>query len=617
MKSKLCLKLFITAILVLTLHSCNREGSVDKFVINCNDTISLGNARDDSVRHQKIAEVMRRPNPFVNFVGKPYGSYHYALRDTLRVRYDLNDGRLVERTVEQMRSLPDALHDHQWQMEADYMAANYIHDYQGGSEERLILQLHRLLDESRRHGNKVWEVRIIRRLFDLSLGNDIVGGISYARQLEKAMDMVTTQAYPDLVDCKFRLGMMYLAFKDYYRAEKYFKRVVSYPVNNEIQPIFIHSRNNLGIICRDFYRDYDASDRWFSSIYAFRRRYGIKELPEQWNAIVLGNLGKNQLLRGNYVKAEPMMLASFNAMYKAADYHYAYYMATYLVDAYCRKGDLANARRFLVIADSCERKSQSLVKIKTRDYYMAASKYCAATHNAVLAADYVDSAFMADVDYERHYDRSRFLQTEQKQGQMELQMKNQEAKANYRRFVNIGLTSCVVLVLFAVSLLLYIRERRAYKLLVKKTKEWANRRQPYDQPQQDGGPCVEEGTNVQSILDYMESSKCYLSSDLSLDGLARDLGINRTYLSNTVNELDENFKSFVNKYRIKHAIQIFDENPEANIEDVALQVGFNNRKTFYNSFIAITGLSPAQFRKNKINIPWTGPVKGASSAANR
>jgi hypothetical protein len=30
----------------------------------------------------------RGANPFLRFVGKPYGTYHYALRDTLRKRYD-------------------------------------------------------------------------------------------------------------------------------------------------------------------------------------------------------------------------------------------------------------------------------------------------------------------------------------------------------------------------------------------------------------------------------------------------------------------------------------------------------------------------------------------------
>lgn len=555
----------------------------------------------DRVRKEEIKAVWARKNPFLGFVGKPYGAYHYALRDTLRIRYDLKDPALVAHTVEQMRELPDVLHDKQWEIEADYMTANFVHDYQGGDSAKFRADLLRMLDMSRRAKNKIWEVRIIRRLFDFSMDYDLVNGISYARQLEKALEGVTDKEYPDVVDCKFRLGMMYLTFKDFHRAEKYFKLVVGYPVNNEIQPVFIHSRNNLGLIYRDYYRNYDVSDSWFRSIYDFRDRYGIKEVPEQWNAIVLGNLGKNQLLRGRYAVAEPMMRRSFEVMYREKDYRYSFSMATYLVDAYCQLKRFDEARQFLELADSCECREGGPLLARKQDYYVAACKYFAATGRPELSAAYVDSAAFADVDYNRHYDRSRFLQIEQRQGQLEWQLEADRAEENGHWLALVTGTSVVVLMLCLVSLTLYVRERKANKMLLLKNKEWAKRSRTYEAMEAESRLSVEDKSTVQTVLNYMESSQCYLNSDLTLDILARDLGINRTYLSRAVNEIDENFKSFVNKYRVQHAIKMLMEDPEANMEDVALKVGFNSRKSFYNSFTAITGLPPVQFRKRNYN----------------
>jgi methylphosphotriester-DNA--protein-cysteine methyltransferase len=34
------------------------------------------------------------------------------------------------------------------------------------------------------------------------------------------------------------------------------------------------------------------------------------------------------------------------------------------------------------------------------------------------------------------------------------------------------------------------------------------------------------------------------------------------------------------------------------MEGLAYDVGFNNRRSFYNAFMKITGLSPAQFKSN-------------------
>ena len=48
-------------------------------------------------------------NPFARFVGKPYGSYHYALRDTFRHHYYINNYAHMEEGIALLRQLRDRI----------------------------------------------------------------------------------------------------------------------------------------------------------------------------------------------------------------------------------------------------------------------------------------------------------------------------------------------------------------------------------------------------------------------------------------------------------------------------------------------------------------------------
>jgi AraC-like DNA-binding protein len=402
-----------------------------------------------------------------------------------------------------------------------------------------------------------------------------------------------------VVDYKYRLGEFYMKFGDYHRAEQYCRYVVKAPMENAIQEIFIQSRNSLGIIYRDYYHNLDESDRWFRSIIDFQKRYGIVDREQQWLAVANGNIGRNSLLRGQPAKAIPLMLASFRVLYSSRNYVYTYTIASALTDAYCQTNQFDKALRFLKITRLCADSIHDPLAINMFNYYKSACKYYAATKNGTLSGRYFDSAFLADKVYQRRFDESRFLQVEQKQSHLEWETQNEKARANYRSFLHAAVISVVIFCLLVICVVLYVRKRKAYRLLACKTQEWGGRQDPYTQPQTDLPEPEKPAENpvTMSILEYMEHSKCYLQNDLTLDSLARNLGMNRTYLSNAIHDIDINFNALVNKYRIQQAVKILAEEKNINLEELAYKVGFNNRKSFYNAFTAITGLSPTQFRR--------------------
>ncbi|MDO5416098.1 MAG: helix-turn-helix domain-containing protein [Lachnospiraceae bacterium] len=86
------------------------------------------------------------------------------------------------------------------------------------------------------------------------------------------------------------------------------------------------------------------------------------------------------------------------------------------------------------------------------------------------------------------------------------------------------------------------------------------------------------------------------SSDIMLNDMADELGISAKYCSNLFKKLsDENFKTFLNRYRINQAKKFLDENPGKKISELCEEVGFNSSTTFIRVFGKFTGMTPGAY----------------------
>jgi len=99
------------------------------------------------------------------------------------------------------------------------------------------------------------------------------------------------------------------------------------------------------------------------------------------------------------------------------------------------------------------------------------------------------------------------------------------------------------------------------------------------------------------INTVMETDELYLDANLSLQKLASYLAISPNYISQTLNEtLSINFFDFVNQWRIEAAKPKIIANQDT-VLNIALDVGFNARSSFYKAFKQETGQTPSEFRK--------------------
>jgi YesN/AraC family two-component response regulator len=193
---------------------------------------------------------------------------------------------------------------------------------------------------------------------------------------------------------------------------------------------------------------------------------------------------------------------------------------------------------------------------------------------------------------------NNFLRIEQKASQKALQQEMNQKQAYRDRFMFFMLLSFVVLASLIVYIILYAKKRKAYRLLVLQNQQWA--RNPID-----GNPktAVKEANDKDlqlwnTIKNFVEEHEYYTNDEVSLDSLSKDLGINRTYVSNVINSHEDNFPTFINRYRIQKSINLLSEEHPDSLDNISASVGFKNRKTFYNAFKNLTGLSPSQFKNN-------------------
>lgn len=84
--------------------------------------------------------------------------------------------------------------------------------------------------------------------------------------------------------------------------------------------------------------------------------------------------------------------------------------------------------------------------------------------------------------------------------------------------------------------------------------------------------------------------------NIMLNDMADHFNISAKYCGILFKELsDDNFKNFLNRYRIDRAKEMLNENPSIKIQDLCGKVGFNSPNSFLRVFRKYTGLTPTEY----------------------
>lgn len=97
----------------------------------------------------------------------------------------------------------------------------------------------------------------------------------------------------------------------------------------------------------------------------------------------------------------------------------------------------------------------------------------------------------------------------------------------------------------------------------------------------------------EKIKNYIDKNYQF---DFSLDNLADYLGLSFKYTSILFKKvMGDNFKNYINVYRIEKAKEILKDKKDIKIKDLAEKLGYNSSNTFIRIFKKYEGISPTQF----------------------
>jgi AraC-like DNA-binding protein len=106
---------------------------------------------------------------------------------------------------------------------------------------------------------------------------------------------------------------------------------------------------------------------------------------------------------------------------------------------------------------------------------------------------------------------------------------------------------------------------------------------------------------LKSLIHLMEGKKPYIDPDLTLAGLADQLGVTPHNLSEVINtRIGQTFFDFINKYRVDKVVSDLADAEKKHLKLLALafEAGFNSKSSFNSIFKRFTGQTPSDFRKH-------------------
>lgn len=100
------------------------------------------------------------------------------------------------------------------------------------------------------------------------------------------------------------------------------------------------------------------------------------------------------------------------------------------------------------------------------------------------------------------------------------------------------------------------------------------------------------------LVKLLNKDLLFTKIDLDRRSLAERLSTNERYLTQAIQDGGEHsLSSYLSKLRLQYALEVLNNQPDINLEELALKSGHGSYSAFFRSFSRHYGISPSEFRK--------------------
>lgn len=273
------------------------------------------------------------------------------------------------------------------------------------------------------------------------------------------------------------------------------------------------------------------------------------------------------------------------------DHNMSSYMGTKL-DFYMQTGQTQKALKYV----------DSVIAFETQ-FHGGSHLYNRKKEKAILLRNtgYVDTAtFDMLLDYMNYTDKFEKEKTAEQLNLFNTEYQVDRITLEKKRNLLLFIAAAVIAGLLLLLLVVYFlysrkihRKNRAIVAQILEQNQQAKQKLHHSPP-------TKEQLLFDKLEKYMQQSQSYLTENVNISDISRQLATNEKYLQNAIKEcVNMTFAVYINTLRLQFACSMLSNpNNQATIDSIALDSGFGNRVHFHRLFVQKYGISPGEFRKN-------------------
>jgi AraC-like DNA-binding protein len=548
--------------------------------------------RQEETRHEETRHATSLPV----YLNKPYvetmDSLEACVKRMEAAHVSLEDEEAVWNKI---KAFAIARHDERLALCVDYYLV-YNQAKRGATSETMIDLYQPIIDQTEKIAFRELMIRSIcsQASLYLYLKNYEVG-FTLCKKLEKLIDNISDEIYPDKILVYYAISSTYYQFHDYGLAAQLLKKAVEMPVRSRNLQCYLSVRNTLGL-CYIKLNELDSADFYFRSI-ASETRFPDDYMSEIWAVIAQKNIAEVCVHRGEYEKAIPIYIAVFDYMSKVeGEESFAVGTAISLAKAYLHTGKIREVEALFKDRLKRERISDG----KLHEWYETLNLYYQQTGKLEKALVYADSMHRIEKEEYETFNAMRLLRVEQQANALDIKLAHAE-KEKTRNYLLFALAGCLLLAI-ALGIWIYLHRQIARKnrSLYLQIQELMQKEKEAEQlllivPEAELSPSMQL---FRMLSERMQKEKLFTDPDLNRKKLADLFGTNETYIADAIREVTGvNIFTYLSDLRLQYTLELMKEQPDMTLDAVALDSGYGSYDSFLRLFTKKYGITPSVYRK--------------------